>query len=111
MTDFSADSLKRGSARWDGAAAKWYARRDFRDRAIERYNRKHGLTPSSVFSESGVVRLACSRVGQLRATPYGTYSHSFFSASMYWSAKSRIASGLIGVTLSEKPDLILAVRL
>jgi hypothetical protein len=27
------------------------------DRAIERYNRKHGLTPSSVLSESGVVRL------------------------------------------------------
>jgi hypothetical protein len=27
------------------------------DAAIERYNRKHGLTPSSVLSESGVVRL------------------------------------------------------
>jgi hypothetical protein len=27
------------------------------DRAIDRYNRKHGLTPSSAFADSGTVRL------------------------------------------------------
>jgi hypothetical protein len=30
---------------------------DATDAAIERYNRKHGLTPSSVIPELGVVRL------------------------------------------------------